>query len=170
MGRPRANLADYSPWGAVPVPPPGPPDPAWLPVVSAEGMQTWSDLAIWALQFIQSGAEVALFTNFYQPQSDSTYANFILATAAGVGPQTLPAAVSKGINPAGRALWKWPVVTFTASGAGLPELIWGYVVSCIDPFSGQRQMLWAQRLVNSFGFVNPGDALPIPLALSLGQC
>ena len=170
MGRPKADLAAYSPWGSYPVPKPTFPSPLWLPIVPAEGVQTWSDLAVWALGQPQWQAQVSLFTNFYQPDSLSTIASFAAPVAAGLAAQSLPAPVRGGLNACGRANWSWPGVVFTAGGAGLPVLIWGYFVSCVSPFTGLPQVLWAQRLPTSWGFTAGGQSLPIPLAMSFGMC
>ena len=81
MGRPKADLAAYSPWGAYPIPLPTAPSPAWLPVVPQAGVLNWSDLAIWALGQPIAQAQVSLFTNFYQPTDTSTLASFTSPTA-----------------------------------------------------------------------------------------
>lgn len=170
MGRPKADLAAYSPWGAVTIPPPAPPTPAWLPVIPAAGVQTWSDLAMWALTLPGVNPKVSLFTNFYQPTQQSVLTDFTAPTAPGLAARALPAAIRGGTNPCARATWTWPVVTFTAGGGGLPVMIWGYYVYCTDPLTNVTALLWAQRLVTAFAFTVAGDALPIPLAVSFGQC
>jgi hypothetical protein len=170
MGRPRANLAVYSPFGAIPMPPPAPPDPAWLAVVPAAGVQTWSDLAVYAMGLPTVQPMVSLFTNWYQPTSESTLASFTPPMAAGLAAQALGAPIRGLVNPFGRAVWSWPTALFTAVGAGLPVLVWGYYVYCTDPWTGQPGLLWAQRLVTGFGFTTAGQTLPIPLATSFAQC
>ena len=170
MGRPKADLASYSPWGAVPIPPPFPPLPIWLPVVPTAGVQTWADLAMWALRLPGVVGQVSLYTNEYQPVGSTTLADFDTPSAPGLQTQNLGIPIRGGINPGGRSIWTWPLNTFVAAGGGLPVQIWGYYVSCTDPWTGQPALLFAQKFINSFGFINPGDSLPVPLATSFGQC
>jgi hypothetical protein len=125
---------------------------------------------LYALQLPIVGAKVGLFTNFYQPQEDSTLASFDAPIAPGLTEKPLPAAIRGGLNVQGRAVWTWPVIDFVAAGGGLPVQVWGYYVYCTDPLTSQLGLLWAQRLVSSFGFVAPGDTLPINLTLSFGEC
>lgn len=170
MGRPKADLCSYSPWGCIPIPPPVPPNPLWLPVIPWAGVQTWSDLAMWQLIQPLTGAKVSLFTNFYQPESQSALANFTAPTAGGLLPIQLPTPTRLPVDNCGRARWQFPNIVFTATGPGLPEMIWGYYVYCRDPWTGQAGLLWAQRLINAWGFVSAGQQLSIPLSTSFAQC
>ena len=170
MAHERADLAAYSPWGAYPIPPPVPPDPAWLPVTPAAGSQTFADLIVWALSQNVVLGRVTLYSNFLTPTSASVLADFTPITAAGLGPQLLGAATPGLIDHCGRALWTWPNIVFTAAGGGLPVQAWGYFVSCTDPITGMTALLWAQRLVTPFAFLAAGNALPVPLTLTLGPC
>ncbi len=170
MGRPRADLSSYSPWGAVPVPPPAAPNPLWLPILPTAGILTLGDLAVWALSQPGVNPICTLFTNEYQPVATSTLANFTPATAPGIGSQPLGAPTRMGVDPYGRANWTWPTLNYMASGGGLPVQIWGWVVSCTDPVTSAPALLWAQRLPGSFAFVAAGNTLPVVLQLSLGQC
>jgi hypothetical protein len=141
-----------------------------LPVVPTAAVQTWSDLATWAL--IQAGVapQASLYTNDYQPDSTTTLAMFLSPIAAGLGPIALPPPVFAGLNACGRARWNWGSVTWTAFGGGLPVLVFGYYVWCTDPITGLPALLWAQRFPNAFGFVNPGDQLTVPLSDSFASC
>jgi len=170
VGRPRADLASYSPWGAIAVPPPSPPSPNFLPVIPQAGLIAMGDLVIWAMQQPAVAPQCQLYINEYVPTASSTLASFTITTAGGLGAQSLGVPTNLGIDHWGRADWQWPTLTYTATGTGLPILVWGYVVSCTDPITGMPAILWAQRLPTGFGFVAPGDSLPLVLRLSLGQC
>jgi hypothetical protein len=170
MGRPKADLSAYSRWGSYPIPPPTPPNPAWLPVVPTEGVQSWGDLAMAALAIPGVDPMVALFSNFYQPTSATTLSELTSPTAPGLLPQALGTPTRLGTDRCGRSNWTFPAVTFTAAGTGLPVQIWGYYVYCNSPWTFAPMLLWAQRLVSSFGFISAGNALTIPLAVSLGAC
>jgi hypothetical protein len=170
MGRPHADLASYSPWGAVPIPPPHAPPAFWLPTISAAGLQTFGDLAIWALFRPSVFPIVQLYTNFYTPTTTSVIADFTSAAAPGLYAQPLPAAVYKGIDANGRADWEFPGLVFTAGGSALPVMVQGYWVQCSDPVTGVPGFLWAQQFPAPFAFLTGGDSLPVPLALSIGQC
>jgi hypothetical protein len=111
-----------------------------------------------------------LFTNFYQPTNASTLSDFTSPVAPGLLPQLLPAAVRNPVPIEGRATWTWPTIAFTAAGGGLPVMVWGYYVYCNDPLTNQPGLLFAQRLVNPWGFVAAGNTLSLPLAVSFGQC
>jgi hypothetical protein len=170
MGRPKADLTTYSPWGAYPLVTPMPPPSYALPVVPREGVQTFSDLAIWALQFPQVQAYCGLYTNVWTPTPMDHLSNYTFATAPSIFPKLLPTATFIGIDINGRAVWEWPPLDFVADGPGLPVQVWGYAVYCTDPVTKQQVLLWASRFVNSFAFVNPGDTLPLALATSFAQC
>ena len=170
MGRPRADLSAYSIWGSYPISAPTPPLAAWLPVIPQAGVQTWSDLAMWALYQPGVDARVSLYTNFYTPSAASTLGDFVSPTAPGLLPQDLPPAIRGMVDTNGRTVWSWPLIPFTSSGGGLPVQAWGYYVYCTDPITHLPALLWAQRLVNSFGFIAPGNTLNIPLSTSFGQC
>ena len=170
MPRQKADRTGYSPFASHPISSPSSPPPELLPVIPAAGLRTMSDLVIWAMQQPAVNAQISLFTNFYQPSPTTTLADLTSPTAAGLEGRSLPIPTYSGLNVDGRTVWTWPATVFTATGPGLPVQVWGYYVSCIDPITGQPGLLWAQRLVHSFGFVNPGDHLDLPLVLSTGQC
>lgn len=170
MGRPKADLCSYSPWGCIPIPPPGPPNPLWLPIIPAAGAQTWSDLAMWALGQPNINPVISLFTNFYQPDQASTLADFTPPTAAGLTAEPLGVGMFLGLNPCARAIWQCQPPTWTAGGAGLPVAVWGYYVYCNDPITNLPGLLWAQRLVTHFAFNVAGDTLTFPLTISFGAC
>ena len=170
MGRPKADLASYSPWGAFPIPPPLPPNPLWLPVTPAAGLVAWSDLAMWALGLPGVSPMVSLYTNDYQPTNASVLTDFASPVASGLLPMPIGMAHRVNVNALGRAQWSWPNVVFTAAGAGLPVHVWGYYVYINDPITGLPGLLWAQRFPRSFGFLAAGNSLPIPLNSSWGAC
>lgn len=170
MGRPKADLTSYSPWGAYPLVTPMPPPSYALPVVPRAGVQTWSDLAMWALQYSEWGAAVSLYTNFYTPDAMSQLSNFTPPTAPGLAAHQLPQPTFIGIDINGRAVWEWPPVNFVAGGPGLPVHVWGYYVYLTDPLTEQLALLYAQRFVNSWAFLTTGDTLPVALATSFAQC
>lgn len=168
MGRPKADLSYYGPFGAFPIPPPVPPDPNYLPIVPTASLISLGNLAIWALAQARVAAMVSLYTSFYQPLPTSTLADFTSPIAPGLLPQPLPPATPLGIDPFGNADWTFGPITWTAAGGGLPTPAWGYYVWCTDPITGMATLLWAQRFVTSFVFNVAGNKLTVPLYLSLG--
>jgi hypothetical protein len=170
MGRPKADLCSYSPWGCVPIPKPEPPNPLWLPLVPNAAVQTWSDLAVFAMGLNIVEPWLAPFVNFYQVNSESTLANFTASTDSSLRPQRIAAPTFGGLNDCGRAIWNWPAVTFTADLAAVGTILWGWYAYCTDPITGLQALLQCQNFPTAVPIIAAGQTVPISMQAAFGQC
>lgn len=120
------------------------------------------------LKAISSGANTAtvhLFQNNITPDSSTVIGTFVEATAGGMGSQPTPSATDSGVIPGGIDNWIFGPMTWTATGSGLPQTIYGYWVDFVDPTTGLAAMLWAQRFDTPQALTAAGQ--PISFILSL---
>jgi len=71
---------------------------------------------------------VYLFTNDYTPTDASAFADFVFATAGGLGPQLIPPFGAGYLNGSNQGQVDAAALTWTTTGPGLPQTVYGYAV------------------------------------------
>lgn len=149
------------------MPAPAPPPPLlYPPVIPDQGVEAFMDIVIAAIRNGGLTSRVHLFQNWYTPNRLTTPALFVEATFGGYGAQVLGQPLPGNFTPAGLQPWTWPMSTWTATGAGLPQAIYGFWVDAVDPITNQPRVLWTQSFVNPVVLVAAGN--PVKFTLSLG--
>lgn len=115
-------------------------------------------------------AQVHLFENDYTPTPASTLVDFVECSAGGLGVMPTPPATEQLVGLTGPSNWIFDAVTFTATGTGLPTMIFGYYVDFADPIDVTRRILWCQRFDSPQAAVNAGDEITFIPNLGSTQC
>lgn len=141
--------------------------PSILPTDGASGMM--AAVVQW-LQNPLSASRVHLYQNDYVPTAAAVPASFTEPVAAGLGPIPMGVPTVLPIGPGGRVIYQWPQSVWTASGAGLPQIVFGYWVSFLDPVSMVSRVGWAQRFQSQQGLWTPGQTVKLMLSLGGKMC
>lgn len=149
----------------MPAPVPAPPL-LYPPVIPDQGVQAFMDIVISAIRGGGLVSRVHLFQNWYTPNRLTTLVPFVEATFGGYGAQVLGQPFAGNLTPEGLQPWTWPMSTWTATGAGLPQAIYGFWVDVLDPITLTTRVLWTQRFVAPVVLVAAGN--PVQFTLSLG--
>lgn len=141
--------------------------PAVIPVDGVDGMT--AAVIAW-LNNPASNARIRLYTNVYTPVPASVPGSFVEASFGGYAPMPLGAPVELPILPGGRVIWQWPMVTWTATGGGLPVMVHGMYVTFLDPLTSAVRVGWAQRFQSAQGLWAAGQTVRFTLSLGGREC
>ena len=133
------------------------------PILPLAGVTAMMDILIPAIAGGGLNSHVGIFVNDFVPTATSVLTDFVAATAAGLTPKPLPAATNAGLDPSGRDTWNFATANFTATGAGLPVVGFGYFVYFVDPVTGLPALLWFQRWDTAFAWFAAGQNYPLNL-------
>lgn len=141
-----------------------------FPIIPNEGKICFGNIVINAIQGGRLNSTVFLFTNDFTPDANTVAANLIACTAGGLTGQGLPVPIDSGIDIVGVDVRTFPNMTFTATGSGLPITLYGYFITCTDPFSLTTKILWCQRFATPQVAINAGDKISFMPTLGINQC
>lgn len=144
--------------------------PNFEPVIPNAGLQTYSDIVIGWISGGLHDAKIHLYQNDYFVVPGSVLSDFVEATNPGLTGKPLPVPVQFGLDLNGRFDWIFPTVTFTITAGPFPAYAFGFWVDCLDPITGLTGLLWAQRFPTGVAFHASGDAVPVNMFQSFGQC
>lgn len=128
------------------------------------------DVLVWALQNGLHGTRVRLYSNDYWPVKESVRASFTELSGGGYVAKPTGIPVNLGTDVTGRNVWQFPETLWTATGAGLPVVAFGYWVDFIDPLTGGTRVLQAQRFNAPIAWLNVGDKVRFSLSWGGKQC
>lgn len=138
------------------------------PLLTYEGYQSLMGGALASFAAGANAARVRLFKNNLTPTKDSIWTDFVEADFSGYLPIPVPSAVDQGLTPAHIDVWKFAKVTFVISA--LPQqVVYGYWVDHLNPYTSLRRSLWCQRFDAPFLFSAPGVSLPVTLTPGFRQ-
>lgn len=141
------------------------------PLIPDCGVQLATATLIKQIQGGGLSSQVEFFSNPGPPLTRATvYGDLTLVAAGGLTAKPLPVPTDGGVNLYHRDIWTFPTINFTATGAGLPVVGYGYAVSYLHPFTGVRTLFWVQRFDTFFTWVNAGDNYPLNLSFGGNQC
>lgn len=107
-----------------------------------------------------------LYVNNYTPTVSSIQASFTKCTAPGYADVSLAGGNWTGSTTAGVATYVYPTITFTFSGNGGGQIIYGYAI--FDDTQGT--VLWAGTLGTSYAIPSGGGALLLNLTWVDEEC
>lgn len=142
----------------------------FLPLIPYDGLNGFADIIMSYLQRPAAVARVHLFANSYTPNVLTVVGDFTESAAVGLGPIPLPAPINRGVDEGAKDVWEFPTVNWTATGLGLPAVVYGMWVDCLDPITAGTRVLWAQRFVSPVALVAAGDQVKFTLSLGFNQC
>jgi len=136
------------------------------PVIPDEGKTCFMGILLNQIKSGGSSGKVFLYTNNFTPTTSTVLADLTPAAAGGMTEQATPAATDSGVFPAGVDNWIFSPITFTATGAGLPETYYGYGVKAVDPITAASLLLWAQKFDVPQLIIAAGQTVPFVLSLA----
>lgn len=136
------------------------------PIIPDQGKTTFMDLVVPAIDGGTNTAKIRLFQNNYTPVTGTVIAALTEATFGGYAGVSTPVATDSGVIPGGVDNWIFGSVTFTATGATLPQTIYGYWVECVDPLLAATKILWAQRFDTPQALTAAGQTISFVLSLA----
>jgi hypothetical protein len=141
--------------------------PATIPV---DGVVGAMDALINYLMSTPAQFRVRLYANLYTPAQNSVLASFTEPTFAGYAPLYPGTPTQSPPTPGGRAIWTWPQSVWTASGAGLPAMCFGFFTTMVDPLTSTVRVLWAQRFQSAQAVYASGQTIQFTLSLGNREC
>lgn len=124
--------------------------------------------------FEPGGARVKLYQNGADIVAGTVPADLVEATFGGYAPLRLVDLnpVDQGIDPlTGADVWAFDLAEFTATlpPVNLPQAIYGYYVTWVDPTDSVEKLLWGQRFDAALTITAASRVLRFTLSFSLTQ-
>jgi hypothetical protein len=139
-------------------------------IIPDEGSVMFADIITAYIQGGSHNAKIHLFSNDLVPVRATVLGDFTDSVAGGMFPQVVAVPVNGGVDAAGKDILLWPQQTWTATGAGLPAIVYGYYVAADDPLTGLQRLMWCQRFQVPQAIIAAGNKIFVQLSLGTKQC